>query len=1516
MKAHEMKKSGLAVILYFYAPKICISRRVNFYPGEKIKIALTEEQLQTAYPVLFVLEREEGYQILYTQAKEKIVVVTVPEIGAFLSCKRLPLLEKAVISIGSGFQNEIFYDCFSFISHKHACIYQEEEKWILEEAEDRREEGTEGLYVNQKAVCGKYFLQKGDIIELFGLCLLVLPQMLVCVSLYGNMRVAERKADFSGQTERALEKRIENSRITEEVLEEKALHEEEIEFSLPEPERRERTPVLFLSLGPSLTMILPVLFLAAAGSAMTGQTGTGYYVTAAVMTASSAFLSVFWGIVNHIYKKKAGERQAVGRKEIYREYLRKTEGYLSECLRENREILLQCYPSCQSFLPKEESGGKIYWNKSARQKELLFIRLGLGEIPFQVSMKLPKGHRQLNLDMLVQEAYELSDKYRLLSQVPVGVELKKAGSIGFTGAFIYPVFLQFLVQAAAGYSSSDMRLAYFYHEDCQEEKKIADCVKWLPHIWQTGRKVRYLAGNEKEAGEILPGLMKELRQRAEGEGEKQKAFYLIIIANGDLIKGEELYHFLRAEKEGIYSLFLDRKREKIQSLCGSLVIKERKYEEILHYEKDGIKKQPVSLEECSFYRAEDYMRQLAGLQGRTEEQEGGEREKVSFLELFSCNRTEELHCQSRWHENRAGERMKVPIGISGSRLIYLDVHEKFHGPHGLVAGTTGSGKSELLQTYLLSLSVSFSPEDINFFIIDYKGGGMGNTLCMLPHCAGVISNLSGRQIKRALVSVRSENTRRQKLFSASGVNHITDYAALYQEGRVSEPVPHLLLVVDEFAELKKEEPEFMQEIISVAQVGRSLGVHLILATQKPAGTVDDKIWSNTRFRLCLKVSDKQDSLDMLHRPDAAFLTKAGSCYLQVGNHELYELFQAGYSGAPYEKEGKSMEDVFLVSSTGRRFRESRREKRKLPSQLEAVIAYVNQTAESIGYRAARKLWMPELPDKLSLEDIFMGEEDGTGAGKIEGIDAGKEETDRVRGVRICLGLCDDPEQQKQYPMYYEPCKEGNLCLCGAPTAGKSTFLQTLLWQLSRDYSPGQVQFMLAGSDNAGINCFTSMPHCLGSMKKKEEAECFFYHVERLFRERKELLKGLNFFQYQKHKREAGAFLFLIIDNYGSFREMTEDCYAPFLEKLAGEGMNYGIYLVLTGLNVGTGDIPLRLFEKIKVTLSLEMSDKFQYGNILRQYHIPVLPKENVKGRGLGKIHDKVLEFQTPLFCGEEDDYQRMQIIEAFAKEKNSAGYKGEGQDKFPVLPEKPLCRKMLQSFYEKEKKEGQLPLGYRTDSGYIEALFMKKSFPFLISGGEKSGKRNLLLCLISGLDRLHIKAVLFDRNGIFRESKKRPQVCFLRNAQSFACWYKEQYLGEQNSAVCLCICDLTDFAGMLYEGEEIKEIKKHFEKAVEEGRLSVIALSHQGREMEAAGTFLYDLLKKRQWGIHLGGNAGSQRMLSFDDMSYGQLSKWETAGTGYLKEGPGAKTLRIRVPQYEKEGKENDSFGCTDYGSE
>lgn len=1506
MSAHRIQQKGLTVFLHFYTGRVYIRRSFVFYPGERHRIFLASASLKTAFPILVMVEkdgelwklngyilREGNITILKTEAGEEVMTVLSLGKEKLMPCERLVLSDKREIRIGKDFRNKIFYDSFSFIKDHHMRIFETEEGTAVE-SENREECGGDAvIYVNGAAISGRMMLKPGDEIALLGLSIIYLQGLMAVTSYYGTLRTAQGKERLPVMMEAAGEIAARSGKIEQAAVSEQEIITGEVEIRLPEGERHQSRQPLVFTLGPSMTMVIPMLLMAMLGSAMLGQSGAGYYKISVVMTAASALLTVFWGIVSHIYQKQIGRREELKRKEVYREYLQQTEQYLAESCQCNRQALLEKYPPGQSFFPMSSKCGRVFWNRSIRQKDYLFIRLGIGDVPFQVKIRFSDERKGFAGSLLAQEAWEMGARYRMLTSVPAGIDLNRQKIAGFAGNRIYPTFLQALLQLAACHDSRDMKLVYFYHEEEEKEREIADCIKWIPHIWGNGRKIRYLAGNETEAGEILPELAKELREKPE-KGAAAGEIYVFLLAAREFIRGEELYQLLtkiRDDRE-VYTLFLEKESDMLPGECTCQVIREKNREEIICYGQENLQKQKIIFEENSFSETEYFMRQLSQFSDKESNQEELA-QSVSFLDLFSCSKVEDLNCQGRWRENQTENRIRAPIGMgTGRRITYLDVHERFHGPHGLIAGTTGSGKSELLQTYLLSLAVSFGPEDINFFIIDYKGGGMGDALCRLPHCSGVVSNLSGRQIKRALASIKSENERRQRLFRRAEVNHVSDYTKLFKNGKVSEPIPHLLLVVDEFAELKKEEPEFMQEIISLAQIGRSLGVHLVLSTQKPAGTIDDKIWSNTRFRLCLRVADKQDSMDMLHKADAAYLTGPGQCYLQVGNNELYEVFQTGYGGMEYEKNKIQRAENCILSSTGQRFFRSMEKKETYITQMEAVIDYVSRVSTQLSCRPAKPLWMPELPNVLSLTDI----EESWKQKRAE------------KEINMCMGICDDPARQMQHPLFYHPVEEGHLCLCGAPAVGKSTFLQTMLWQLSH-YPGEQVQFMIAGSENAGVNCFEDMPGCLGRMKKKEDAECFFFHVERIFTRREEELQGINFRQYRKHNKEAGAFLFLIIDNYGNFRQLTEDKYEPLIERIAGKGQNYGFYLMITAFNTGAGELPAKLFEKMKVTLALEMSDRFQYGDVLRQYQLGVWPKENVKGRGICRLEGRALEFQVPLFSLKGDDYDRIDKITALSEELTKNLPETEEEEKFPWIPDKPEFDTMYGAFVKKRENISSIPLGYEEKSGYILGLPIEENFSFLISGGKGTGKRNLLFCLMQGLWEKQIETAVFDRKQIIAQRVQKnaeisgeKQLRLLLNETEFMQWYEEGMEGSRRK--CLCLCDLKDFSKMLQaRKEEMIRIRERMEQEAECGSMMpVIAICESGSEMEMSGNCVYEFLVKRQWGIYLGGNAANQRMLCFDDISYTQMVQWEKPGIGYLKRGEGRRTEKIRTAHYEKKG--------------
>ena len=341
----------------------------------------------------------------------------------------------------------------------------------------------------------------------------------------------------------------------------------------------------------------------------------------------------------------------------------------------------------------------------------------------------------------------------------------------------------------------------------------------------------------------------------------------------------------------------------------------------------------------------------------------------SFFDLYGIGTASEAMIEQHWHSNRAKDAVRAVIGLQeNGKPLMLDLHEKAQGPHGLIAGMTGSGKSELIISLVLSLAVSYSPRELQFAMIDFKGGGAAGMLThgqyRLPHISSVLTDLDDSIIERALVSFQNECRRREELFTSLGEYHQTAVMDIHQYQEVWDQdcglpyLSELVIIVDEFAELKKNHPDFMKDLITLARVGRSLGVHLILATQKPAGIVDEQIWSNSRFKLCLRVQDKQDSMEVLHDECASKLRNPGSFYLLCDG--TLKKGCSGYTGVPASRNSCT---VSLLSLQAQRIRTVHGEDKVSESQLNAVLKEIHSVYVQ-GQYDVYPLWLPPLHSVL------------------------------------------------------------------------------------------------------------------------------------------------------------------------------------------------------------------------------------------------------------------------------------------------------------------------------------------------------------------------------------------------------------------------------------------------------------------------------------------------------------------------------------------------------------------------
>ena len=665
---------------------------------------------------------------------------------------------------------------------------------------------------------------------------------------------------------------------------------------------------------------------------------------------------------------------------------------------------------------------------------------------------------------------------------------------------------------------------------------------------------------------------------------------------------------------------------------------------------------------------------------------------VTFMEMYGAETFSDLQVLQKWQQNAPYKSLAVPIGLRGKEdLVYLNLHEKAHGPHGLIAGTTGSGKSETIQSYILSLAVNFHPHDVAFLLIDYKGGGMANLFKNLPHLLGTITNLDGAQSMRALASINAEIHRRERLFREFEVNHINQYQKKFKNGEATEPLPHLFLISDEFAELKVNQPDFIKELVSIARVGRSLGVHLILATQKPSGVVDDQIWSNSRFKLALKVADRTDSMEMLKTPDAAEITQTGRAYLQVGNNEVYELFQSAWSGADYQpdKDEMGIEDhtIYLINDLGQyevlnqdlSGLDLAEDIKEVPTELEAIVSQIQLLTESQQIPPVPQPWLPPLKERMTLQEL-------------EPIQP-QEVWEQKKPVSVLLGMADIPQAQKQEPVSVNLSKDGHILLYGSPGTGKTTFLQSAAMDLARKFSPKDVTLYLMDFGTNGLAPLGQLPQVADTLllDQTEKIAKFVRIMER--DRRKKLLSDYGVGTLELYRQASGQQEPAIVILLDSYESMKEEAYEAELFKLlvriSREGLSIGVHLLVTAGR--QSNLRAQFYANFKHQLSLPQNDVGEVRSIVGSTPL-AKTMEDIKGRALMKRDDvDVIQLALPV-AGAND----AQVLNNLRQEVASLqeAWTGQRPSAIPMVPEELTeadfySRASVQAAY----KQGLVPLG-------------------------------------------------------------------------------------------------------------------------------------------------------------------------------------------------------------------------------
>lgn len=1081
-----------------------------------------------------------------------------------------------------------------------------------------------------------------------------------------------------------------------------------------------------------------------------------------LMSLATTSVTVIFAIIEFFKDKKKYKHDVKERLVKYNQYYEEKVKEIYQSQKQQRENANYHYPSPDELFTMVSHYNSRIYEKRPEDFDYLTYRLGLGDVAS--SAEITSGSKSsLDLDdPLMARAYELVNSNQILHNMPITTDLMHQ-PVGYVGPkeLVIEQLQWMLCQIASFQSYHDLKFIAVFNE---EDYGKWSWLRWLRQFDLSDLKMKGFVFDDKSRdsimnylNQILKERQNELNQLSENE-QKNLQFtsrFVLIVQDEQLILDHAIMEILgdKPEKLGVSLVYVKDVMSSLPENIKTVIdIRDRHTGELV-MEQGKLLQKKFKLDHLSSREQLLMPRQLASL-SHLETLKSSVPEKLTFMQMYGVKTVEDLNITQRWNEHSPYKTLAVPLGVSGpDEVVDLNLHERAHGPHGLIAGTTGSGKSELIQSYILSLAVNFHPYDVAFLLIDYKGGGMANLFKNLPHLVGTITNLDKSQSMRALESINAELKKRQRLFSKYEVNHINAYQKLFKEGKAKEPMPHLFMISDEFAELKSEQPDFMDELISTARIGRSLGVHLILATQKPAGVVNDQIWPNSNFKISLKVADKEDSMEVLKTPDAASITLPGRAYLEVGNNEIYELFQSAYSGADYRPDEDDDQQTFLIKKINKMGQQQVISQdlsgldetghvEKVPTQLEAVVNKVHDLFEESGAKPLAQPWLPPLRKRIFVSELR----------ELTTIENQKDLT-------VTIGQVDIPSEQAQRPVTIDIGEDGNVELYAAAGYGKSTFLQTIVMELARKNTPGEVNFYLLDFGTNGLMPLRNLPHVadLISLGEDEKILKFIKQINRLMKERQVILGKhavANIEMYQQLTGEMIPEVMVVVDNFDGVADTKYgEQFLNTMVKMTRDGNSLGIHLIASASAARA--MHSTLLNNIKRRVALKQNNEDDLYQLISK---PRFKIDDVPGRGLIML-DETRLFQTALPVEGKDDVEIINNLRNEVDQINEA-WVGSLPAPIPMMKDELSAgeffgRKDVQVALESQK----LPIGL--DYEDVEAVVYdpEEHGNMILSGGAVKKFKPLLNQVKQSLGNLNNSTtIVIDSLGIVQDSSRFNRV--------------------------------------------------------------------------------------------------------------------------------------------------------------
>lgn len=1059
-----------------------------------------------------------------------------------------------------------------------------------------------------------------------------------------------------------------------------------------------------------------------------------FAVTRSMLAVVFIALSPLLMVGMYIDTKLQARRRHEHESKRFADSLRALAGELTETQRVERAVRLAETPALAQVVEAIHRLGPLLWTHRPEHPAFLTVRLGLGDAASRCRIRLPDTDSAEA--EYVAQLKDLQRQFSTVEEVPIVAALRECGALGVCGprGVVDGVARGIVMQLAGLHSPADLAITAF---SSPQSRASWQWLEWMPH---TGSVHSPLSGNHLadsvNGGQALLSRLEDLvKQRAAREtlsGDDTLIVPAVIVLVEDTAPIDRSRLTRLAEQGGpvgVYVVWVATQVESLPAACRTFVLVENESEgATVGHVHHGRHTFPVACESIEVADARQVALLLAPVVdvGAAVEDATDLPRSVSYLTLAGARlASDPAAVATQWISNESvltrngrprpltgqSAGLRALVGSTGAHELHLDLRE--HGPHALVGGTTGSGKSEFLQSWIMGMAAAHSPDRVSFLLVDYKGGTAFADCVGLPHTVGLVTDLTPHLVRRALTSLGAEIRRREQLLN---VKRAKDLISLEQTGDPDTP-PSLVIIVDEFAALASEVPEFVDGVIDVAQRGRSLGLHLVLATQRPAGVIRENLRANTNLRIALRLNDVDDSLDVIDDPLAASFPPEipGRAVARTGPGRL-TTFQAAYVGGwtteqPEQAPIEISEFVFGRRRPWHNPIAARGAGRPSgPTDIARMVGTVRAAAQHLRIPSPRKPWLPPLEATYALEDLVA----------------------QSGGPALVIGTCDVPTDQTQTVETFSPDDAGNMAIIGTGGAGKSTALRTLAISAALNPHDGPAHVYGLDFASGSLKMLEALPHVAAVVGADDEERIgrILRRLTALLESRARRFARVNASTLTEYRRLADADeprVLLLVDAIGPFREQYEHVsHTPFfamLSQLASDGRMLGIHVVITADRPAA--IPSSLASTIQRRLVLRLASDDDY--VLAGVSGDILSTTSPQGRSIldGR------ELQVAVFGGDANVAVQARAIERLAEQMR--------RDRFAAPePVERLSDRIEFDALPVSTPTGAAVIGVADES--LAALGIIPAGVFMVTGPPGSGRSTALVTLAQAVRRQHPSA--------------------------------------------------------------------------------------------------------------------------------------------------------------------------------